>query len=369
MAETTELVPVERKDIIAIFSNGNDLDPLLEKIQERAMSHVPVLDTAKGRKEIASMAAKVARSKTFIDGLGKELVADWKSKAKKVDASRKKCRDFLDELKGKVRQPLTEWEQAEENRIQKHKDNLDKMENLAIPTGPDGEPLNAGMLRAKLSELESIEMGDCWEEYAGAAAKIKDESIATLKGHIERREQYEADQAELVRLKKEQEEREKREYEERLKREAAEKAQREAEAKAAAEAQRLKDEKEAAERREREAVEAAKRAAQEAIEREKQAERDRIAAAERAEAEKQAAIKAAEEKARQEAERLEKERLAKEAAEKAEAERIAQNRNHRKKINREALEDLTTNGFEEIIAKSIIELIAKNMVRHITINY
>ncbi len=38
----------------------------------------PDIDTRKGRKAIASLAAKVARSKTYLDGLGKDLVAGWK---------------------------------------------------------------------------------------------------------------------------------------------------------------------------------------------------------------------------------------------------------------------------------------------------
>jgi hypothetical protein len=365
------LIEVEKINPLVLFTTPDDVDALIAKIEERALSHVPVLETATGRKEIASVAAKVARSKTLLDGMGKDLTADWKKKAKAVDVSRKTIRDRLDELKAKVRQPLTEWEQAEEDRIQKHKDDIETMRNLTNPNMENGEPCNAGMLRAKLAEIEGFEMGEIWEEFAGLAAKVKDESIAALKGHIERRETYEAEQAELERLRTEAAEREKHEYEERIAREAAEKARREAEERAAAEAQRLKDEKEAAERREREAKEAAQRAEQEAIEREKQAKRDRIAAEERAKAEKEAAVRAAEEKARQEAEKREKERLAKEAAEKAEAERIAANKNHRKRINREALAGLVAYGVaaDETVLKTIIQAIAKGLIPHITINY
>ncbi|EES5368095.1 cell envelope biogenesis protein TolA, partial [Escherichia coli] len=39
------------------------------------MSFVPDITTAKGRKEIAYLAYKVAQTKTYLDGLGKDLVA------------------------------------------------------------------------------------------------------------------------------------------------------------------------------------------------------------------------------------------------------------------------------------------------------
>ena len=108
----TALIVAEKLDIAVLFS-GDGMDKILKEIESKAMAHVPDLTTAQGRDDIKSMAYKVAQSKTLIDGLGKDLVSDWKKKAKAIDDHRKTARDFLDDLKVKVRQPLTDWETVE----------------------------------------------------------------------------------------------------------------------------------------------------------------------------------------------------------------------------------------------------------------
>ena len=106
------LIAVEKLDVAVVFSESGMIK-LLEEIETKAISHVPDITSEQGRKDIASLAYKVTRSKTLIDDLGKEVVSDWKKKAKTIDGHRKIARDFLDNLKDKVRQPLTEWEAAE----------------------------------------------------------------------------------------------------------------------------------------------------------------------------------------------------------------------------------------------------------------
>ena len=110
--QKTEISIVNETALANVFSakTGDELDALLNQIEEMATSEVPDLEKPKGRQRIASLAAKVASSKTTIDGFGKELVSGWKEKAKAVDQRRKMARDRLDELKVRVRAPLTEWE-------------------------------------------------------------------------------------------------------------------------------------------------------------------------------------------------------------------------------------------------------------------
>lgn len=118
-----------------------------------------------------------------------------------------------------------------------------------------------------------------------------------------------------------------------------------------------------AEKREAEAAELAELRA-------KNAERERIEreadeAAERAEREKQIAAKAAQEA---EARILYQQRVKAdaEAAEQAQRERDVANK---KRVNREALDDMMANAISEDIAKAVIALIAKGKVRHVTIRY
>jgi hypothetical protein len=381
-----ELLVVEKLNVPALFCE-NGMDRILKDIEAKATSFVTTTETAAGRKEIASIANRVAKSKVLLDDLGKNLVADWKIKAKRVDEVRKQTRDFLDDLKIRVRKPLTEWERAEEDRIAKHRSSLEIMANLTQTADADGSPFSAKKLKTALLSLQSVQMGEVWEEFAAEAARLKDEYIVVLQGHIERREAYEAEQAELERFRKEQAEREQREYEERIAKAAAEKAQKEAEekawkekeeilrreAEAKAEIARIEREAKEAEERARLAAEKAKADAKAAAER---AERERIAseerakiAAEQAKLEKERAVKQTQEQAKRDQEAREQARIAAEKEERAKLARLAARKDHQKKINNEALVDFEINGVGADTAKEVIKLIASDLISHITINY
>lgn len=114
MSEIMDLVVIEKKNAMAVFTNNDQLDPLIEAIEKEARSLVPDVTTKKGRDAIASMAHKVARSKTYIDNAGKDLVAELKALPKQIDESRRVVRERLDALKDEVRRPLTEWEEEQE---------------------------------------------------------------------------------------------------------------------------------------------------------------------------------------------------------------------------------------------------------------
>ncbi len=84
---STELVIFDQQSInaVVLFTEPEKLDKTLKDIKEKVMAFVPDTSTAKGRKDIASLAYKVAQSKTWLDNCGKNLVAEWKEKSKKVD--------------------------------------------------------------------------------------------------------------------------------------------------------------------------------------------------------------------------------------------------------------------------------------------
>lgn len=312
--ESTELVVVEQLNVMDVFT-GNSLDTLLDEIKAKATGFTPTVEHAKGRKQIASMAYKVSQSKVVLDNLGKDLVADWKKKAKKVDESRKAARDFLDNLRDEVRQPLTEWEEAEAAR--------EAAEKLA-------------------KEIEEAH-GAALEEHA---LWLRQKEIEAREAELARIEEERRQKEESERL-----ERERVEREERLKREAEESARKKAEEEAQAKILE-------AERKEREAREAAERA-----------ERDRIAAEERARIEKEMAVKEAERKAKEEADRKERERLAAEAKRKAEEEARQADIEHKKKINNAAVAAFVANGISQEQARQIIILIAKGAIDNVKIVY
>jgi len=351
-----DLVKLEEINAVEVFS-GQGLDDLLLKITEEARSIVPDLTTKKGRDEIASMAHKVAKSKTYLDGLRKDLVSEWKTKAKAVDAEGKKMRDTLDALKAEVRQPLTEWETEEENRVKAHESNIAEMREGGEHTLNSWLDISVEAMTDRLTEIEN-EGIESYEEFAPVAAGVKDRAITQIKEAIEKREAYDKEQKELEQLRAEAAEREKKEAEEKLRVEGEERAKREAEAKAEEEKERVRLEAEKAEQEKQAAIQAQK----DAEIRAEQAEENAKIEAEKA---KENARIEAEKAAQAERDRIESERLAEEiAAKKREA-----NKAHKTKINNAVLDALVLTGMNKTQAKKAVTAIAKGEVPYTTISY
>jgi DNA repair exonuclease SbcCD ATPase subunit len=296
MSEIMDLVVIEKKNAMTVFTNNDQLDPLIEAIEKEARSLVPDVTTKKGRDAIASMAHKVARSKTYIDNAGKDLVAELKALPKQIDESRRVVRERLDALKDEVRRPLTEWE-AEQERIKAE------------------EAMNA-------LHAEALAMNEEFDRQLAARIESDHEMALLMNDAFDREQAEKKAEAERQRIAREEEI--KRQAEEKAKREAAEQAQREIDAAAA---------------REREAILAKERA-----------EREQREAAERAEREKQAAVEAERRKAQEEADRIRREAEQREQARLDEEKRKADDQarreadvKHRKAVGAEVVKALMAN--------------------------
>ncbi|MGU5882994.1 hypothetical protein ACV1E2_10870 [Klebsiella pneumoniae] len=323
MSEIMDLVVIEKKNAMAVFTNNDQLDPLIEAIEKEARSLVPDVTTKKGRDAIASMAHKVARSKTYIDNAGKDLVAELKALPKQIDESRRVVRERLDALKDEVRRPLTEWE-AEQERI--------KAEEAMNALHVEALAMNEDFDRRLADRIES------------------DHEMALLMNDAFDREQAE---------KKAEAERQRIAHEEEIKRIAAAAAAREVE-------QRAQREREEAALRE-----AALKAQAE------QAERDRIAAEQKAETDKQAAIEAERRKAQEEADRIRREAEQREQARLAEEKRKADEQarreadvKHRKAVGTEIVKALLANtSLTRDQAIEVLTAVKDGRIPHTGISY
>lgn len=328
-----ELVVIEKSTALEVFKSSDSVEDIIRKVEQEVNSFIPDVTTVKGRKEIASLAYKVAQSKTYLDGLGKDLVAELKEIPKLIDANRRTVRERFDTLRDKVRQPLTEWE-AEQERIEAEKQMLAWHEEAL--------EMNAAFDKALAERIES------------------DHEIALLMN-----EKFDRDLAEA----KAEAERQRIAHEEELKKQAAEQARLDAEQKAQQEieaaARREREAKEAQERAEREKQEAIQRAEQSAKEAKEKAERDAKEAQERAEREKQLAIEAERKKAHE----AEQARLAEEERKRQEDAKRQEDKEHRRKYNQETLQALVSNGFDEKLATEFIKLVASNQIPHMAMNY
>ncbi|ELY1969540.1 hypothetical protein SL040_000766 [Aeromonas salmonicida] len=367
--EQTQLVVIEPTAAVTLFTEGDGIDAMLADIRKQAASLVPDVTTAKGRKEIASVAYAVAKTKTYLDGLGKELTAQYKAIPARIDANRKVIRDTLDALKDEVRAPLTQYEEAETARVEALQARLARLNELGSAASVE---IAATDLQTMLLEVEQTALDDSWQELLPQATVAKELATKRIGEALATRKKYEAEQAELEELRKKQAEQERIDRERLI----AEQARLQEENR-----QRL--EREAAQHRELEA----QRQAQAAREREEQARRDaetselarqqaearRIAEAEQAElrrqeAERNAALHAeavAAQAAEQERQRIAEEQRLKTEADAARAADVE----HRRTINQSILMDLMGLGIEEDKAVTLIKHIANNKIAHLTINY
>jgi hypothetical protein len=384
MSANTELAVVPPQETaLAVYSTEKGLEPWLQKIRTEIDGFTPDISTRKGRDAIASMAYKVARSKTALDDVGKKLVADLKEVPKKIDAERKRVRDTLDSWQEEVRRPLNEWQAAEDARVDKHNDAIERIRLLAV----DLDGITAEDLSDRVAQLEAIALGDDWDEFEPEAARAKDKALGVLRAALAARQQYEAEQAELARLRAEAEARAKADHEAAIAREAAEKAQREAEEKAQAERDAAAKREQAlidqaaqaqrdAERKVREAEAAAanqtlqlKLAAEQAERQKLQAEADRVESIRRAEQDRIAAEQ-------RQAAAVEQARLDEIARQNAAADEILRqeklreaDRAHKGAIYKAAKEAFIANGMNEECARLAVKLIASGFIPAISIKY
>jgi hypothetical protein len=329
------------------------------------------VSTKKGREAIASMAAKIARTKTAADTFGKQLKAEYKAKVDGIDAIRRIFWDGLEALQKEFRAPLTEFEEAEKARVDGHEAALAAIAGL---TALDGVP-TTDAIADRLTIAQAVDTST-FQEFTARAEAAKADAVAKLEAMLKAAEQRDAERAELERLRREDEARRQREREDQI----AAQARAEAEAKARQEAEEAERRAQAEQRRiEREAREAAERAAAEqrraeqekqdaeeraaaaerrAKEAAEQAERDRVAAEERAKREAEAAVE-------RERQRVEQERREAEEA----ARRREQDREHRAKIHREIVAALKLFSIDEDTARAIVTAIAKGDMPHAVIVY
>lgn len=337
--EKFELEIADQNIVVAAFRKPGGTTELFERIAQEARSHVPDVTTKKGRDQIGSLAMKVSKSKTFIEKCGKELVAEQKAQIKVIDNDRIATVKKFDELRNEILAPRDAWEQAEKDRIAKHEESILSINFYKTAVIADKD---SAWLKGVIRNVEEIAIDSSFEEYEEQAKIAKYETLEFLRTTLVAREKYEAEQAELERLRQAEILRQQQEREAQIAREAAEKATREAEEKARFEAERVQREKLEAEQREA-----------------------------RLKAEKEAAELRAVQAAENERKRIEAEQAAKaEAERKAEEARLA-DVEHRRQINREALEAIkgVCPELSEPQVKSLVGAIISGLIPHVSIKY
>lgn len=295
---STALALPEKSNLAALFRVEDGINPLISKLETAARAEASTLSTSTktGRDAIVSLAYKVSKSKAELNRQGKAVTERQRLEIAAVNAGRKTATDRLDALRDEIRKPVDDWEAAKEAEIQRIKDRLS-----VFDAGRADAQCTVEQITAVIASIEIEELGKGWGEHLPVAEIAKSSALNTLRGNLLIAQLREDQEAELIRLRAKDAERD------------------EADRKAQAERDRIA------------AIEAAKveadRAAKEKAERKVQAERDAVEAADlaRAEAEKQVALEKTETEEAHKRE-LEAARAREESAAQAERDRAAAER-------------------------------------------
>lgn len=345
---------VKEKGIASIASMGASelyqegaVDIFLDVIKKQALSEVPIkVGTKAERQHIISMAAKIAKTKVHIDNLGKELVADWKKKSKLIDSDRRQYREGLDALRDQVRQPVTDWEKAEEQRIYNIKtaiqDNVGDYYRLPALQARFNFKLTSKCLGDTLSHVQNTVIDSQYAEFEKEAHQEKAFTIAELLLEITRMVEVEEKEALVAKELKESQEKAQKEREEKIANDAILQEQ-----------ARMESERQAAALKLRQEQETIKRAA-DLLEYEKaKLEEDK---------------KVQEEKSRIFLEEQDKQRYV-EAEERREIKARELDVEHRNKFNNGAYAAFIEGGLEPSVAKLAVDLIIKKLIPNVTMSY
>lgn len=261
------------------------LKRFLDMTRAQVEGEVPDLSTRKGRDRIASLAATVSKSKTAVEKPGRDYLRRLKAMPKTIEEELRVFVTEMDALRDKVRQPLNDWQKAEDDRVYRHNDAIGWFALLSTET----EELDGAELQSRIAMAEGRVIDQAYEEFEADAHREKARVLESLKKALAKRVEYEAAQAELTRMIEEKAARDEQDRikaaqqqaveEERQRSAQEQQAQREADAQRVAQAEQAREQ--------------ARKDLELAEERRLQAERDRIAADQRAEDNRIAAEKAA----------------------------------------------------------------------------
>ena len=130
---STALATIQTITATDLFKPGA-IDMILERIEREAREQAASLEisTEVSRQAIASLAYKIARSKTYIDDRGKDLGESLRTQLEAINSERKRARERLDLLKDEVRKPLTDWENLDKARQAAHERELTGIEKAGV---------------------------------------------------------------------------------------------------------------------------------------------------------------------------------------------------------------------------------------------
>ena len=202
MSDSKIVVPIEisRETAVRLYSN-DEFQTMFGDIQRVAREHIADTSTTKGRDEIRALARKIVTTRVAVVKMGKDLTEDWRTKTAKVNKQRGEFESQLDALASETRQPLTDWEMAEEKRKEIIAINLQKITALKQVY----LDVSSATIKFQIAELQKLMLQTDFQESEETAELMADSAIEGLQQNLVLTERREAVEAENVRMKAERE--------------------------------------------------------------------------------------------------------------------------------------------------------------------
>lgn len=381
----TALIAIEdiTPDNAPLIFGQNSLSRFVELARAEVVGEVPDLTTDKGRKRIASLAAKVARSKTAVDGAGRAYLKKLKDLPKGIEAELREFIADMDALRDEVRKPLNEYEAAEVAR----KDAIEDAVQGIIDLSTVLEDATSAEIEQQRANLQALIINEAtYQERLEEAEEKRKYGIQVLVAAFDKRKAVEDQAAELERLRQEKAARDEQDRIKAAQQQAVEderqRVANEQQAQRDADAQRIQLAEQEREQAKQDLILAEQRR--------EQAERDRVAADQRAEDNRIAAEQNAEyerqqaeirqQQAADQARQQEQQRQQRELDEQQRQQQARDNdKAHRGAINKAALDALMAvnsaaegqpaSCLGEQQAKAIITAIIRLQIPNVSIKY
>ena len=197
----TDLVAKALENPVALFADAAKFSDFYARVKAETEKMTPDTSTNKGRDEIRSMARKVVTTKTTLDKAAKALTEEWRNQTNQVNAARNKMVADLAALAEEVRKPLTEWEAAEELRVECGNRLIASFREAAVVTTDD----TSATIRARGKRVFDTEVGADLGDMLDQVQAAKDGVVTTLRNALAYALKEEADRAELEKLRAEKE--------------------------------------------------------------------------------------------------------------------------------------------------------------------
>ena len=159
------------------------------------------ITTEKSRTELKRFARPLQKLRTGIEARAKELTGATKRKIAAIDAEKRRLVMLVGGIEQEVLALLTNYEAAEAQRISFRNAAIDEIENAGPFTQANWLNLSTEVMRDRVRELQSDTRD--WPELGNRVEVARKESIRLITEAIAKREAYDAEQAELAKLRAE----------------------------------------------------------------------------------------------------------------------------------------------------------------------